>query len=326
MTSRRDFLTTVAAGLAAPAVASMRAGALSGSAQAPQPPKAPPAPPAPQAPQPPYEIKVAFPGVVGLQLWSLREYLPKDLAGTLAKVRAMGFQDVEGAGLWKHTAPELRAALDAAGLRCKSAHMGYERLRDDPRGAFAEAKTMGASGVVCAWIPPGKDFTREAALKSAEVFNHVGKAARAEGLTFAYHCHGYEFVPSDSSSPGGTSNKGTMFDTLAGATDPSLVTFQIDVFHAFLAGADPAALIDRYKSRVTSLHLKDLKRGFPVKAGTALAPPEADVPLGTGQVDMSTTLRMALKSGVSMFFIEDESADPIGHVPLSLGWLERFRP
>ena len=86
------------------------------------------------------EIKTALNGPVGLQLWSLREYLPKDLRGVLAKVHGMGFREVEGAGLWGHTAADLRAALDAAGLRCQSAHLGFERLRDDLRGAFAEAK------------------------------------------------------------------------------------------------------------------------------------------------------------------------------------------
>ena len=189
---------------------------------------------------------------VGLQMWSLREYLPKDLAGTLAKIRAMGFREVEGAGLWKHTAGELRAALDAAGLRCRSAHMSFERLRDDAPGALAEAKALGASWVVCPWIPYEKEFTRDLALKSAEAFNKLAMAAESAGLRFAYHCHGYEMLPAP---------EGTRFDTLAQNTDPKRVTFQIDVFHALYGGTDPVGLIKRYAGRVTSLHLKDLKKG-----------------------------------------------------------------
>ena len=84
---------------------------------------------------------------------------------------------------------------------------------------------------------------------------------------FAYHCHGYEFVPSP---------EGTLFDTLAGASDPARVMFQIDVFHAKFGGADPAPLITRYAARVASLHLKDLKKGVPIKTGTAIAKPDAD--------------------------------------------------
>ena len=224
----------------------------------------------------------------------------------------MGIRDVEGAGLWKHTAAEVRAALDAAGLRCQSAHMDFERLRDHRDGAFAEARALGADWIVCPWIPHEQAFTRDDAMKAADVFNQTAKAADAAGLHFAYHCHGYEFVPSA---------EGTLFDTLSGATDPKGVTFQIDVFHALLGGADPVKLIDGHAARVTSLHLKDLKKGFPIAAGTATAPPEADVPLGTGQVDIPGVLRAAQRAGVRMYYVEDESADPLTHIPRSLEYV-----
>jgi sugar phosphate isomerase/epimerase len=297
MHSRRTFLTAVAAGLGASAVAppSWTASTTTAASQD--------------------EIKTALNGPVGLQLWSLREYLPKDLRGVLAKVRGMGFREVEGAGLWGHSASELRAALDAAGLRCQSAHMGFERLRDDLSGALAEVKAVGASWVVCPWIPHDKAFTREVALQAAEAFNRFGTAAERAGLRFAYHCHGYEFVPSP---------EGTLFETLAGATDPNRVMFQVDVFHAFYGGADPAKLIERHGGRVPSLHLKDLEKGVPVKAGTAIGRPQDDVPVGTGQVDTPAVLRAAMKAGTSLYYIEDESSDPWGHIPQSVAYLKTF--
>jgi sugar phosphate isomerase/epimerase len=259
------------------------------------------------------EIETVLNGPVGLQLWSLREQLPKDLPGTLAKVRAMGFREVESAGLWGHTLADFRAALDKAGLRCQSAHMGWERLRDDLSGALAEAKALGASHVVCPWIAHDKTFTRDDALKAAEAFNRYGKAAREAGLRFGYHCHGYEAGPSP---------EGTLFDTLAGAADASLVEFQIDTFHAFHGGADPDRMIEKYAARVRSLHLKDLKKGFPVEKGKGTAPAEADVPVGAGQIDFPAVLRAAMKAGVSLYYVEDESADPLGHIPQSVAFLE----
>lgn len=292
MQSRRRFLTTLAAGMAAAAAVSRRAAGQDG-------------------------ITTALNGPVGLQLWSLREYLPKDLAGTLRRVRDLGFREVEGAGLWKHTIAEMRGALDAAGLRCQSAHMGFERLRDDRAGAFAEARAMGATWVVCPWIPHEKAFTREDAMKAADLFNRVARAAGGEGLRFAYHPHGYEFVPSA---------EGTLFDTLAGATDPKGVTFQVDVLHAFLGGADPAELIARYNTRVTSLHLKELAKGFAVKAGTAIAEPESDVPVGSGQIDWPRVLGAAMNAGASLYYLEDESRDPWGHIPRSVAYLKTVRP
>jgi len=292
MLSRRNFLTTVATGFGLSAVAARSAFAQD-------------------------EIKTALNAPVGLQLWSVREYLPKDLAGTLAKVRSLGFREVEGAGLWKRTAPELRAALDKAGLRCQSAHMQFDRLRDDLAGAFEEAKAVGATWVVCPWITHDKVFTRDDALKAADVFNKAAAGAEQAGLGFGYHCHGYEMV---------TSPEGTLFETLAGATDPKRVMFQIDVFHAFHGGTDPAKLIDRYRNRVRSLHLKDLKTGLPVKAGTATGQPDEDVPVGAGQIDMPAVLRAAMKAKVSMYYLEDESADPWGHIPQSLAYLKQFKP
>jgi sugar phosphate isomerase/epimerase len=263
------------------------------------------------------EITTALNGPVGLQLWSLREYLPKDLTGTLAKVRELGFREVEGAGLWNQTATRLRQALDAADLRCRSAHIGYERLRDDPSGAFAEVKAIGAEWVVCPWIPHDKSFTRDDLLRAADAFNMFAAGAEAAGLRFAYHCHGYEFV----SSP-----EGTLFDTLARRTNSERVLFQIDVFHALFGGADPVQLIERHGSRVVSLHLKDLKKGFPITKGTAIAPADADVPVGSGQVDMAAVLRAAMKAGTSLYYVEDESADPWAHIPASIAYLSDFKP
>jgi sugar phosphate isomerase/epimerase len=194
--------------------------------------------------------------------------------------------------------------------------MGMERLRDDLSAALAEVKGLGAGDVVCPWIPHEKAFTRDDALKAAEAFNRFGKAAGEAGLRFGYHCHGYEFVPSA---------EGTLFDTLAGAADASLVRFQIDTFHAYHGGADPARLIEKHGARVRSLHLKDEKKGFPVEAGSAGAPPEADVALGTGQIDLPAVLRAAVKAGVALYYVEDESTDPLAHIPESVAFLAGFR-
>ena len=293
MTSRRDFLTTMAAGVGAAALRPGQATA-----------------------QDVPEVKTALNGPVGLQLYSLREQLKKDVPGTLAKVRPLGIVQVETAGLWGQTAAEHRAALDKAGLRCQASHIGFERLRDDAAGGLKEAKTLGASWVVCAWIPHGKDFTRDDATKAAATFNQIGKAAGAEGMKFAYHCHGYEFVPSP---------EGTLFDTFAGMADPKLVSFQIDVFHAYNGGADPAQLIEKHKGRVRSLHVKDRKKGVPVKAGSAGAEADMDVPVGTGGIDYVAVLRAAKKAGVSYYFIEDESKDPLGHIPQSVAYLSSVK-
>lgn len=291
MTSRRDFLATAAVGLGASALRPARALA-SGTP----------------------EVKTALRRPVGLQLWSLREQLKKDVPGTLAKVRPLGIREVESAGTWGQTAAGHRAALDKAGLRCRASHTGFERLRDDLPGVLKDARTLGASWVVCPWIPHdnAKGFTRDDAMKAAVAFNGFARAARDEGLKFAYHCHGYEFAPGAD---------GTLFDLLAADADPALVQFEVDVFWARAGGVDPAQLIEKYKGRVPFLHVKDMKKGLDLPPGTSGAPDETNVPVGTGQIDWVAVFRASEKSGTLAYFIEDESPDPLAQIPQSLRYL-----
>ena len=292
MRSRRDFLSSIAVGMAA--FPSLRSAAALAAG------------------------KSALGGPIGLQLWSVRESLKKDVPGTLARVRAMGIQEVETAGTWGQTVEEHRAALDKAGLRCRAAHMPYERLSTDMAAVLKDAKTLGASWVVCAWIPHdrAKPFAREDALKAGETFNKAGQAAKGEGLRFAYHCHGYEFIPSP---------EGTLFDTFLGATDKALVNIEVVVFWAKAGGADPAKLISSLKGRVPFLHVKDMRKGLTFPAGTSGAPDETNVVVGTGQIDWPVVLRAAAKSGTEAYFIEDESPDPFGQIPQSLRYLEGLK-
>src|SRR5512134_3311208 len=125
MTSRRTFLGAVTAGLGVAAFDTPFALAADAGA--------------------PPEAKTAWGPPVGLQLYSLRADAPKDVPGTLARVRALGIVEVESAGLYGMEASAFRGALDKAGLRCRGAHMPFPRLSDDAAGVLKEAKALGAS-------------------------------------------------------------------------------------------------------------------------------------------------------------------------------------
>jgi len=286
MNSRRSFLTALAAG----------AGALTVSR--------------------PLRLAAAGKGIgdkIGLQLYSLRDSLPKDVPGTLARVRELGFTDVEGAGLWGQTVTGLRAAMDAAGLRCRSAHMDLDRLAKDPTGAIAEAAALGAHWVVCPWIKAGDPFDRDRALYAADVLEKADVLARKTGMKVAYHCHGYEFVPSD---------EGTLFDTLAKAA-PNL-HFEIDVFWARAGGADPVALVSAYAGRVPLLHVKDMAKGLELPRGSSSAPLEKQVVIGTGQEDWPAVFAAAEAGGGQLYYIEDESPTVWEQLPRSLEYLRKL--
>jgi sugar phosphate isomerase/epimerase len=294
MSSRRRFLGTLAAGLGASAFRP------SGASAATTP-----------------EAKSPLGGPIGVQLWSLKAYLPKDAPGTLARLRGLGIREVEGAGLAGMPIDAFRAALDKADLVCHSAHMDFERIRTDAPGALKEAKALGVKYLVCPWIPhEGTVLTREVALKAIDVFNAIGKAAKAEGVRFCYHAHGYEFVPS---------TEGTLFDTIAKQTDPALVSFEIDLFWAKAGGVDPAKLVASLSGRVPLLHIKDMKKGLALPPASSGAPEDSDVAAGTGQLDFPAILRAARKSGTEIYYIEDESTKPWDQIPESIKYLTSLK-
>jgi len=297
MTSRRTFLGAMTAGVGAAALGGRSAFAAAGTL--------------------PPEVKSSLGAPLGLQLYSLRDDAPKDLPGTLARVRALGIVEVETAGLYDKDVATVRAALDQAGLRCSGSHIGYDRWQKDIPGAVKEAKALGARFATVAWIKGDKAFSREDALRAAGVFNEAGKACAAEGVRLCYHCHGYEFVPSP---------EGTLFDTIVKNTDPKLVSFEIDVFWAKAGGTDPAKLIASLPGRVPLLHVKDMAKGLTLPPGSSSADNSSNVVVGTGQIDWPAVFRAAKAAGGEIYYIEDESQAVWEQLPKSLAYLSALKP
>jgi sugar phosphate isomerase/epimerase len=252
----------------------------------------------------------------GLQLYSLRNEMKKDRAAALATAKSMGFTEVEGSVMGRPV-PEVKAELAAAGLTMTSGGASYEDFRDKLPEVIANAKAFGVKYVMCAWIPHKGDFTAADATRAAADFNVWGAKLAAEGITFAYHAHGYEFSPATVAAP----PKMTLFDQLVRATDPRYVAFEMDVFWVTHGGADPTALLRRYPKRFVLMHLKDMRKGTPTGIFTGSAPEDTNVPIGSGQIDYVSVLREARKQGVAHYYIEDESPNAVQQIPLSLKYL-----
>jgi sugar phosphate isomerase/epimerase len=252
-----------------------------------------------------------LPGVLGLELYTLRHLLEKDVPGTLKLVKDWGFEDVEGGGLPGKTAAEFKALLGQYGLRMQSMLTGYEKLRDDLASVVKDAKDIGCSYVGTSSIPHQGPVTRQHIDQASSDFAKWGKAVAGEGLQFFYHVHGYEF---------GASPDGTLLDTLM-KQSPKDVAFQMDVFWVMRGGGDPAALLAKYPGRFLLMHLKDIAKGTPLGDPTGAAPDETSVPLGTGQVNWPAVLKAAKAGGTKMFYIEDEHPKAEDQVPATLKYL-----
>jgi sugar phosphate isomerase/epimerase len=254
----------------------------------------------------------SFKGPTGLQLYSLRDAFKTDVPGTLDKVKAFGFVEVELAGTYGMTAEKFCQELQSRGLVPIAAHFPYDRYRDDPEAVAAEAKALGLKYAGVAWIPHKGDFDEKQCREAATVFNKAGEVLAKHGLKFFYHTHGYEFQPF------GT---GTIFDLLMQETKPGLVFFEMDLLWTVFPGQDPVKLLERYGNRFELIHLKDLKKGV---AGDMSGHTDVrnDVALGSGQMNYPAILKAAQTVGVKHYFIEDESPVSMDQIPQSLRYLE----
>lgn len=250
-------------------------------------------------------------GNVGLQLYSLRAQLDKNVPDTLAEIKSWGVKYVELAGTYKMTPAEFKAQLDSHGLVPVSGHFSYDRWRDNPEGVLAEAETLGLKYVGCAWIPHGDAFDEATCRKAIEVFNHAADLAKEHHMTFFYHTHGYEFQPY---------GDGTLFDLMMKELNPN-VKLEMDIFWIAHAGQDPVKLLAKFKKRYVALHLKDMKKGTQTGLLTGHTDVNNDVAFGTGQLDLPAICKEAGKIGVKWYFIEDESSSSEQQIPQSLHYL-----
>lgn len=253
---------------------------------------------------------------VGVESYTYRNSFPKDVAATLDTIKALGITDMEGGAPKGLTPEEFKKMCDQRGIKISATGAGYEQIAKDPMEAVSKAKALGASFVMVSWIPHQKaNFTLDNAKQAVADFNQVGKVLKENGLTFCYHNHGYEFQPYEN---------GTLFDYIVKNTNPDYVSFEMDILWAQHGGADPVALLKKYGNRFKLMHLKDLKKGIKgdLSGGT---PPENDVVLGQGQVDIPEILRLAKKAGIKHYYIEDESNHEYEQMPKSIAYLKSLK-
>ena len=247
----------------------------------------------------------------GIQLYSLRDYFKSDIENSLKTISDWGITTVEGGGTYGMDETKFRNLLSKYNLETISIGADYEELKNNPKAVAEKAKRYGARFVMCAWIPHnGNRFTIDDIKASTAVFNRAGNILKKEGVTLAYHAHGYEFRPHE---------YGTLFDYMA--QNAKNFSFEMDVFWVQHGGENPLALLEKYPDFVVMLHLKDMQKGV-VGNTTGSEDVETNVVLGTGQVDIAGIVKKARELGVRYMFIEDESSRVLEQVPQSLRFLK----
>lgn len=253
------------------------------------------------------------PGVVS---YTFRNQFKADMPGTFDQVKAFGITDIEMSNLFGQTPARIRELIDARGISCSSYGAPYNDVLKKTDEVAATAKTLGAKYVRVSLPSSKTPFDKAAAIQRAAEMNAMGKQLREKhGLTFVLHNHGMEFVPE---------GNGTLYDFLHAQTRPEDVSFELDVLWAYLPGADPVAIFEKYGARIPLMHVKDVRKGLPRIWGHKYDS-DNDVTLGTGQLDQAAIFAAAKKAGVKHFYLEDESSHSLTQVPLSIAYLKADR-
>lgn len=237
---------------------------------------------------------------VGLELYSVRGELKKDLHGTVRAVAKMGYQVVEFYSPYLDwtvdQAKDVRKLLDDLGVRCLSTHNGAQAISPEGMGKAIELnRIIGSKAIILA--SAGKVSGADGWKKFADQLGAAAEKLRPEGMVTGFHNHQTEWRPlEDGTRPMDIIAKGT----------PKDVVLQLDAGTSVEAGADPVAWIKANPGRVRSIHLKDWSKS----AGYAIAFGEGDVPF-KGIFDAAESV-----GGIEFYLIEQERAGADGELAM----------
>jgi len=242
---------------------------------------------------------------IGIQLYTVREALDTDFAGTLERLAAIGYTEVEFAWNRGPSPAGTRRMLMDLGLRAPAAHLEVADFETRWDATVTAARTIGIEYLVLGWIDPRQRETLADYQRWAGRFNVYGRKAREAGFGFAYHNHAEELGPLDGQIP---------YDMLLADTDPSAVKFEMDIYWVLEGGGNPLAYFAAWPGRFPLLHVK----------GRAADGRMVDV--GAGAVDWAGIFAARKEAGVRHLFVEhDDAPKPFQSAAASYRYLRALR-
>lgn len=231
---------------------------------------------------------------IGIQLYSVRHDLEKDLRGTLKAVAEMGYAGVEFFGFPNQTAAELRALLDEFSVACAGWHVPFELVQDDKiEETIAFHKELGNKYIIVPGIPENLRQSRADWLKLTDFFNELGDKLAPHGMVTGYHNHSVEFEELDGEFP---------WDTFFQNTHKSVV-MQLDLGNAMAGGAEVIPILEKYTGRATTIHMKP----YSWTAGKDDHHAGYQPIIGEDEVPWREVFRLAEAGGTEWYIVEYES-------------------
>ncbi len=245
---------------------------------------------------------------IGLEVYTVRDELKKDFEGTLARVRQIGYDEIEfGPFPTPDVSVErIKAALSKTGLSAVSGHVSPPSLERGFEAIVDQARTVGLRHLVCAVLWPETPANIGDYHTFATMLNRAGATATAAGIRFGFHNHDLELAPIDGVVP---------YDVILAETDPLTVFMQMDLYWMTKAGGDPLAYFAKYPGRFKSVHVKDMD-------GT---PGKGMVDVGDGTIDFARIFAQREQAGIEHYFVEhDEPRSPFDSIKRSYEYLRKL--
>jgi sugar phosphate isomerase/epimerase len=253
---------------------------------------------------------------IGLQLYTVRDELEKDVPGTIKKVAAVGYKEVEIYDLYGMAPAQFTKLLKDNGLTAVSGHYLLNVEETEWEKKVAEAKELGLKYMVHAILDPDQRKSLDDYKRHVDLFNKNAEQTHKAGMQFCYHNHNFEFQKFDGI---------TVYDYLFKHLDPHLVQFEMDCFWVTHAGQDPVALMKQHPGRFPLLHIKDAKAGNP--PGTEFdAKMGLFAEVGKGTIDWKRIFAAAPQGGLKHFFVEQDYCEvpPLESIRISYEYLHKL--
>jgi sugar phosphate isomerase/epimerase len=260
---------------------------------------------------------------IGLQLYTIRTEMEKDFEGTLEKVAAIGYKEVEFAGYFEQHPQNVRKMLERNGITAPSAHVDYQSLESKLSQVVETAQAIGHKYLVNVGIALHLLGEPEIWSRAADLFNRAGEFSKRAGIQFAYHNHYLEFIPVNGKKP---------YDLLLELCDPDLVKMETDFCWMAAVKQDPFVYFQRFPGRFPLAHVKQLRK-LPTRTPgdevgiVLLKNATTDITeVRKGVIDWKLTLSQAMQSGTQHFFVEhDAPQSPLESIKMSYDYLEKLR-
>ncbi len=259
---------------------------------------------------------------LGLQLWTVRNQMSADAAGTIKAIKAAGYAQVELGDVM--LADTLVPLAKENGLGVTSSFMTWNTLGEkDPKDAptmaaiVDKATQFGLKHIVFGYIGKGSRETADQYKAIAERANKAAELCQTANIQLCYHNHSFEFEKLDNGQSG--------FEIFMERFDKPM-KFELDIFWAAIGGWDVLETMQKLDGRISQLHLKDLKDGTGTIYDEGKVPADAFQEVGDGIIDMAKVIEVGHKIGVAQCHVEqDQSPNPIESIQMSYDYLKKLK-